>query len=40
MQLTETSAPAERDRKGKMYYFCSPACKTVLDKNPEKYAAK
>ena len=40
MQLSEASAPAKSEYKGKTYYFCSPACKTVFDKNPEKYAAK
>lgn len=40
MQLTEAAAPATSDYKGKTYYFCSPACKAVFDKNPEKYAAK
>ena len=40
MQLSETSAPAKTEYKGKTYYFCSPACKTTFDKNPEKYASK
>ena len=40
MQLEETSAPAKGHYKGKTYYFCSAACKTTFDKNPEKYASK
>ena len=38
MQLAEPTAAATSEYKGKTYYFCSPACKTVFDKNPEKYA--
>ena len=26
--------------KGKTVYFCSPACKTEFEKNPEKYTGK
>ncbi len=26
--------------KGKTVYFCSPACKTEFEKNPEKYIGK
>ncbi len=26
--------------KGKTVYFCTPACKTEFEKNPEKYAGK
>ncbi len=40
MQLAEVGAPATSEYKGKTYYFCSPACKTVFDKNPEKYSGK
>ena len=40
MQLSEASAPAKTEYRGKTYYFCSLACKTVFDKNPEKYVSK
>ncbi|MBY0493337.1 MAG: YHS domain-containing protein [Cyanobacteria bacterium] len=40
MQLAEATAAAKSEYKGTTYYFCSPACKTVFDKNPEKYATK
>ena len=40
MQLSEASAPAQAEYKGKTYYFCSPACRATFEKNPEKYAAK
>ena len=40
MQLAESAAPAKSEREGKTYYFCSPACKSAFDKNPEKYASK
>lgn len=34
------SAPAKSEYKGKTYDFCSPACKTVFEKHPEKCASK
>ncbi|MBI2829270.1 MAG: YHS domain-containing protein [Acidobacteria bacterium] len=40
MQIGEASAPARSEYEGKTYYFCSPACKTVFDGNPDKYAVK
>lgn len=40
MQLTEASAVARAEYKGKTYYFCSPACKKMFDQHPEKYASK
>lgn len=40
MQLAETTAAATSGHNGRTYYFCSLACKTVFDKNPEKYATK
>lgn len=40
MQLVNTSAPAKSEYKGVTYYFCSAACKTVFERNPEKYASK
>ena len=38
MQVDEGSAPAKADYKGQTYYFCSPACKAMFEKNPERYA--
>ena len=40
MQVSEQSAAGQSEYHGKTYYFCSPACKSTFDKNPEKYAAK
>ena len=40
MQVNEQSAAAKSEYQGKTYYFCSPACKSTFDKNPEKYAAR
>ncbi|MDO8794929.1 MAG: YHS domain-containing protein [Vicinamibacterales bacterium] len=41
MQVSEQqSAAGKSEYHGKTYYFCSPACKSTFDKNPEKYAAK
>ena len=37
MQVDEDSAAATSVYKGKTYYFCAPGCKTVFDKDPEKY---
>ena len=27
-------------RNGRAYYFCSDACKTKFDKNPERYESR
>ncbi len=40
MQLAEASASAKTEYKERTYYFCSAACKSTFDKNPEKYASK
>jgi YHS domain-containing protein len=40
MQVSEPSAAGKSEHHGKTYYFCSPACKSTFDKNPEKYATK
>lgn len=40
MQLSEASAPAKTEYKGKTYYFCSQACKMTFERNPEKYASQ
>lgn len=38
MTVDEKKAKFKSEYKGKTYYFCSPACKTLFDKNPAKYA--
>ena len=40
MQVTEASAAASVEYKGRTFYFCSPACTSTFEKSPEKYAAK
>ena len=40
MQVNEQSAAGKTEYKGKRYYFCSPACKSTFERNPEKYSAK
>ena len=40
MQVSEQAAVGRSEYQGKTYSFCSPACKSQFDKNPEKYAAK
>lgn len=37
MGVQEASATAVSEYRGKKYYFCSAACKTAFDQNPEKY---
>lgn len=39
MQVGEGSAVATSVYRGKTYYFCSPACKTAFERDPEKYAS-
>ncbi|WP_238027448.1 MULTISPECIES: YHS domain-containing protein [Metallosphaera] len=36
MEVKETSTYRTM-YKGKMYYFCSPHCKTAFEKDPESY---
>jgi YHS domain-containing protein len=40
MLINEQTAGARSEYHGKTYYFCSPACKSKFDKDPEQYAAK
>lgn len=37
MEVKEASAAAVSEYRGKKYYFCSVACRTSFDQNPEKY---
>jgi YHS domain-containing protein len=38
MNVNEKTAKFKSEHKGKIYYFCSQACKAAFDKNPAKYA--
>jgi len=40
MQVNEPTAAAKSEYKGKAFYFCSPSCKVMFDRNPEQYAGK
>jgi YHS domain-containing protein len=40
MQVDEQSAAGQSEYQGQKYYFCSPACKTSFDQNPQAYASK
>lgn len=40
MEVDENNPVAVSEYKGKKYYFCSKACKTAFDKEPEKYVNK
>ncbi|MBE0410647.1 MAG: YHS domain-containing protein [Anaerolineales bacterium] len=37
MEVDEKSAAATSEYNGQTYYFCAPGCKSVFDKDPEKY---
>lgn len=38
MPLKEHEAAGKSEYKRRTYFFCSPSCKVVFDKEPEKYA--
>jgi len=38
MQVDPTKAAGSSEYNGKSYYFCSIACKTKFDANPERFA--
>jgi len=40
MDVDPETATLKSVYKGKTYYFCSPGCKRVFDKNPEKYVSE
>jgi YHS domain-containing protein len=40
MQINESDAAGKSEYKGKVYFFCSPSCKSTFDKDPDKYADK
>jgi len=37
MGVDERKARSKSVYKGKTYYFCSHACKSLFDKNPEEF---
>ncbi len=37
MQIEESTAAEKSDYQGQTFYFCSVACKTRFDDEPEKY---
>ncbi|MEO8137215.1 MAG: YHS domain-containing protein [Betaproteobacteria bacterium] len=40
MSIETADAAAHTEYKGQTYYFCSTACKTKFDAEPDKYATK
>ena len=40
MQLDEQQAAVTSTYQGKMYYFCSVACKRQFDQNPQRYISQ
>ena len=38
MQVDPTKAAGKSEYNGKTFYFCSKACKTKFDADPDKYA--
>jgi Cu+-exporting ATPase len=40
MDVDEREAAGKSEYDGKMYYFCSPGCKKMFDKNPESFLKK
>ena len=38
MEVDEATAQWKTEYNGKTYYFCSIACKTKFDANPERFA--
>ncbi len=40
MNVDERSASGQSIYEGKTYYFCSPGCREVFEKNPGRYLPK
>jgi len=38
MDVDPGKTPYKSLYKGRVYYFCCPACKSEFEKNPERYA--
>jgi len=39
MEVDEMTAPAKTAYRGKIYYFCAPACKEEFEENPDDFLA-
>lgn len=37
MNVDEKTATLKSEYRGKTYYFCNQSCKTVFEKNPQKF---
>ena len=40
MVVSQSTAPADFEREGKTYYFCSDICRDNFKANPDKYINK
>lgn len=40
MEVDPAKAAATFEYKGETYYFCSPGCKAMFEKEPEKYLSQ
>jgi Cu+-exporting ATPase len=40
MEIEREHAAAKTEYRGQTFYFCSPGCKTALDKEPTRYATE
>jgi len=40
MEIDKSSAAATYEYKGRMYYFCDPACQWTFEEDPERYLEK
>lgn len=40
MEISEDTAEAAFEYKGRTYYFCSEACKESFEKDPERFLRK
>jgi YHS domain-containing protein len=38
MTVDEKTAKWKSDHDGRIFYFCSPGCKSTFDKDPHRYA--
>jgi Cu+-exporting ATPase len=40
MELEESQAPATTEYEGRLYFFCSVACRAEFEANPELFAVE
>lgn len=40
MNIDESAAAGRSEYQGRTYFFCSSACKTKFDQNPQQYAGR